>query len=144
MKESDLNILQKSLKMIAEFPDRVETITTAKEFMNIHNRNLKMLSDLGMERNSKFIKQKIAEYPSLSETEIELYSAKQKKERSLLSVVGGVVIDSVYNLIKSKGTTLPQIKRKLYTIKSLNDKMQKVVEDPIYEELYERTMHSNR
>ncbi|MCF8714292.1 hypothetical protein JM658_05565 [Joostella atrarenae] len=143
MKESDLKILQKSLKMIAYFPERVDTVNSANEFINIHNRNLKMLTDLGIERKSTFIKKRIEEYPTINTTEIEYYITKQKKERSLLSVVGGIVIDFVYDVIKNKGTTLPQIKRKLNESKSLNEKIQKVIEDPIYEELYEKTMHNN-
>ena len=142
MKESDLNILHKSLKVISDFPDRVDMINSGMEFLIIHNRNLKILTDIAKERKSVFIKQRISEYPTLSETEIGLYIDKQKKEVSFLRIVGGKVIDFVYNLIKTKGTTLPQIKRKLIKIKDLNDKMRKVVEDPFYEEFYEKTMHN--
>lgn len=139
MRETDLNILQKSLKLIADFPDRVDSINSANEFLNIHNRNLKMLADLGIERQSDFIKNQIAEYPTISVVEIEQYIAKQKKEWSLFRVVGGEVLDVVYNLMKTSGTTITEIKGKLNKIKNLNEKFQKIVEDPIYEELYKKT-----
>jgi hypothetical protein len=144
MNESDLLILQKSLKVISDFEDRIVAVNSAKEFLDIHNRNLKMLKELASDRKSDFIKKRITEFPNITEAELDLYIANNKKETSLLKLVGGVLIDSIYNLIKTKGSTPSQIKNKLLEIKGLNERLIKVVEDPIYEELYEKTTYNSR
>lgn len=136
MNESNKNVLLKSLNVISNFPENVHLVNSPNEFLEIHNRNLKMLSELCLERKSDFIQNLINKYPNLSITELELYISNQKKEKSLLSVVAGGLIDTIFNLVKSKGVSLTQIKSKLDEIKSINNKMSKIVEEPIFEELY--------
>lgn len=136
MNESNKNVLLKSLNVISNFPENVHLVNSPNEFLEIHNRNLKMLSELCLERKSDFIQNLINKYPNLSITELELYISNQKKEKSLLSVVAGGLIDTIFNLVKSKGVSLTQIESKLDEIKSINNKMSKIVEEPIFEELY--------
>jgi|TARA_R110000764_G_scaffold206271_2_gene291609 hypothetical protein len=136
MDESNKNVLIKSLNVISNFTENVHLVNSPNEFLEIHNRNLKMLSELSLERKSDFIQNLINKYPTLSITELELYISNQKKEKSLLSVAAGGIIDSIFNLVKNKGVSLTQIKSKLDEIKFINNKMTKIVEDPIFEELY--------
>jgi hypothetical protein len=136
MDESNKNVLIKSLNVISNFTENVHLVNSPNEFLEIHNRNLKMLSELCLERKSDFIQNLINKYPTLSITELELYISNQKKEKSLLSVAAGGIIDSIFNLVKNKGVSLTQIKSKLDEIKFINNKMTKIVEDPIFEELY--------
>jgi len=140
MEESDIQILKKSLRVISNFSDRVDIINSPKEFLNIYVRNLKMLREIGKERKSTFFEKRISEYPILNESEIELFIKKQEKNDSFLSLAGGIIVDFIFNLIKTKGTTFTQIKEKLIKIRDLNNKMTKVVEDPFFEEFYERTI----
>lgn len=136
MNESNKSVLLKSLNVISNFPENVHLVNSPTEFLEIHNRNLKMLSELGFERKSDFIQKLINKYPNLSVLELELYISNQKKEKSLLSIVAGGLIDSIINLIKNKGISFTQVKNKLNETKLLNDKMSKIIEDPIFEELY--------
>ncbi len=133
MKEID--ILIKSLKMIASFSDNFEMVNSALEYLKIHHRNISMLEELAAERNSVFIKKKIEEYPAISKTEIEHYISKERKDRSLLSATGGIIIDGIYSLIRNKGLSTSQIRQKIKRIKSLNETLIKVVDNPYLEEL---------
>ena len=140
MNESDKNILIKSLTAICNFPKNIHLVNSPNEFLEIHNRNVKMLIELGQERKSDFIQTLINEYPTITLNELKLYISNQKKEKSLLSVVTGDIISSVFNLIKNKGVSFSQIKNKLNGISALNEKLIKIVEDPIFEEIYIKTM----
>ena len=140
MEESSKKILLKSLNVISNFPKNVHLVNTSNEYLEIHNRNIKMLEDLAMERKSVFLKNLISQYPLMTLSELELYLSNQKKEKSLLSLAGGVLIDSIFNLIKNKGVSYSQIQNKLNSISDLNEKMYKIVEDPIFEEIYMKTM----
>lgn len=136
MKETDIDILTKSLKMIASFSDNCAMVNSASEYLKIHSRNISMLEELAILRKSHFIKRKIEEYPDISKTEIEHYIAKERKDRSLLSITGGIIIDNIYNLIKNKGLSTSQIKHKLKQVQSINETLLKVVENPYLEKLY--------
>ena len=140
MEESSKKILLKSLNVISNFPKNVHLVNTSNEYLEIHNRNIKMLEDLAMERKSVFLKNLISQYPLMTLSELELYLSNQKKEKSLLSLAGGVLIDSIFNLIKNKGVSYSQIQNKLNSISDLNEKMYKIVEDPIFEEIYMKTI----
>ncbi|WP_339836928.1 hypothetical protein [uncultured Flavobacterium sp.] len=140
MNESDKNILIKSLNAICNFPKNIHLVNSPNEFLEIHNRNVKMLTELGQERKSDFIQTLINEYPTITLNELEKYISNQKKEKSLLSVVTGDFISSLFNLIKNKGVSFSQIKNKLNAISVLNEKLIKIVEDPIFEEIYIKTM----
>ncbi|WP_339887022.1 hypothetical protein [uncultured Flavobacterium sp.] len=140
MNESDKNILIKSLTAICNFPKNIHLVNSPNEFLEIHNRNVKMLIELGQERKSEFIQTLINEYPTITLNELKLYISNQKKEKSLLSVVTGDIISSIFNLIKNKGVSFSQIKNKLNGISALNEKLIKIVEDPIFEEIYIKTM----
>ncbi len=140
MEESSKKILLKSLNVISNFPKNIHLVNTSNEYLEIHNRNIKMLEELAAERKSVFLKKLISQYPSITLSELELYISNQKKEKSLLSLVGGVLIDSIFNLIKNKGLTFNQIQNKLNSVSDLNEKMYKIVEDPIFEDIYLKTM----
>ena len=99
MEESSKKILLKSLNVISNFPKNIHLVNTSNEYLEIHNRNIKMLEELAAERKSVFLKKLISQYPSITLSELELYISNQKKEKSLLSLVGGVLIDSIFNLI---------------------------------------------
>lgn len=139
MRESDLDILKKSLTIIIGFEERVDLVNSASEFLEIHNRNIQMLKDLGVERQSDFIKKNISDYPKLRASEIELFIFRKRKEKSFLWFVGGRRLGFVYDLIRTRGVLLSQIKKKVAKIKDISQRMYKVVENPIFEEVYQKT-----
>ncbi|PKB44891.1 hypothetical protein AX016_3123 [Cellulophaga sp. RHA19] len=139
MRESDVDILKKSLNIIIGFEERVDLVNSASEFLEIHNRNIQMLKDLGVERQSVFIKKNISDYPKFRVSEIELFIFKKRKEKSFMWFVGGRRVGFVYDLIKTRGIIFSQIKKKVAKIKDINQRMYKVVENPIFEEVYEKT-----
>ncbi|SNQ43356.1 hypothetical protein IZU89_12195 [Cellulophaga lytica] len=139
MRESDLDILKKSLTIIIGFEERVDLVNSASEFLEIHNRNIQMLKDLGVERQSDFIKKNISDYPKLRVSEIELFIFRKRKEKSFLWFVGGRRLGFVYDLIRTRGVLLSQIKKKVAKIKDISQRMYKVVENPIFEEVYQKT-----
>lgn len=139
MRESDLDILKKSLTIIIGFEERVDLVNSASEFLEIHDRNIQMLKDLGVERQSDFIKKNISDYPKLRVSEIELFIFRKRKEKSFLWFVGGRRLGFVYNLIRTRGVLLSQIKKKVAKIKDISQRMYKVVENPIFEEVYQKT-----
>lgn len=137
MRGSDLDILKKSLTIIIGFEERVDLVNSASEFLEIHNRNIQILKDLGVERQSDFIKKNISDYPKLRVSEIELFIFRKRKEKSFLWFVGGRRLGFVYNLIRTRGVLLSQIKKKVAKIKDISQRMYKVVENPIFEEVYQ-------
>lgn len=139
MRGSDLDILKKSLTIIIGFEERVDLVNSASEFLEIHNRNIQILKDLGVERQSDFIKKNISDYPKLRVSEIELFIFRKRKEKSFLWFVGGRRLGFVYNLIRTRGVLLSQIKKKVAKIKDISQRMYKVVENPIFEEVYQKT-----
>ncbi len=140
MNESEKDILRKSLLLIAGFSKDINSVGTPSEFLKIHTRNLSMLTEIAKKRDSDFMRDRIREYPKINESEIEYYITSEKKEKSLLNTMVGPIFDGIYNLIKNKGVSLNAIENKLNKINSLNEKMEKVVQDPIYEDLYLKTM----
>lgn len=139
MRESDVDILKKSLTIIIGFEERVDLVNSASEFLEIHNRNIQMLKDLSVERQSDFIKKNISDYPKFRVSEIELFIFRKRKEKSFLWFVGGRRVGFVYDLIRTRGVLLSQIKKKVAKIKDINQRMYKVLENPIFEEVYEKT-----
>ncbi|WP_130736236.1 hypothetical protein [Flavobacterium sp. J27] len=138
-KAIDTTILIKSLQVISNFGTNIHSINSSKEFLEIHNRNIAMLTELALERNSEFIKNQITQYPVLNLNELDLYISTEKKEKNLLSLAVGDVVTSLFNFIKNKGVSLSETKNKLKTVATINEKMIKVVEDPIFEEVYIQT-----
>lgn len=139
MRESEIQILKKSLTIIIGFEERVDLVNSASKFLEIHNRNIQMLKDLSVERQSDFIKKNISDYPKFRVSEIELFIFRKRKEKSFLWFVGGRRVGFVYDLIRTRGVLLSQIKKKVAKIKDINQRMYKVVENPIFEEVYEKT-----
>ena len=139
MNERDTTILIKSLTVIASFPESIHSINSPNEYIAIHQRNIKMLTELAQERQSEFIQTLIKEYPIVTVNELELYISTQKKEKSLLSMATGTFISSIVNLVKNKGVSFNDIKNKVQQIATLNEKLIKIVEDPIFEEIYLKT-----
>jgi hypothetical protein len=138
MDSSKLKILKKSLLTISEFVNDITQINSGEEFIKIHKRNIEMLNEYGRRRKSSFIKTSILKYPNISVEEVEQYILNEKKEISIIRLFGGVIIDFFYRLIKTKGITSIKIKQKLDEIKYLNERLYKVIDDPIYESVFSR------
>jgi hypothetical protein len=137
MNNLELKLLQKSLRIISDFSNDINKIYSGIEFIKIHDRNIKMLLELGEERKTSFLKNAVLKYPIISVIEIEQFISKKKKDVSILQIVGGDIIGFFYGLIRTKGVSFSQIKNKMVKIKYINDKLYKVVEDSIYETLIE-------
>jgi len=140
MKELDKNILFKSLKLISQFNEHVDSISSGREFIKIHQRNILTLKEIANERNSTFILSLIDLYPSIVENEVDHFISKEKKERSFISFVAGKVIGGIVDLIKNKGVSTAMINSKLIEIKTINEKLSNIAQDPLYEALYLKTM----
>lgn len=140
MNDSEKNILIKSLELIAQFIGNIHLISNGKEFVKIHERNILTLKQVAQERNSKFILDIIDQYPKILANEVDHFISKEKKETSLISFAAGKLVGGIVDLIKNKGVSIGMIRNKLSEIKSLNEKLSKITEDPVYEELYQKTM----
>lgn len=140
MSDSDKKILIKSLELISQFNENVNLISNGREFIKIHERNILALKEIASERNSKFILNLIDKYPSILENEINHFISKRKEGKSLVSFVAGPLIGGIVDLVKNKGVSTRTIKNKLNEIKSLSEKLSKITEDAIYEQLYQKTM----
>ncbi|MBL0685319.1 hypothetical protein [Aquimarina mytili] len=139
MKKDHKEILIKSLQLISQFNGNVDLISNGREFVKIHERNILTLKEIANERNSTFMSSLIDKYPSIFENEIDHFITKEKKETSLISFAAGKLIGGIVDLIKNKGISTRMIKSKLDEIKLLNEKLSKIAEDPIYEQLYKKT-----
>ncbi len=136
MNTSESLLLIKSLNLLAQFYENVDLVTYGNEYISIHERNVKALTSLAKERDSQFILELTSNFPPLTAAEVDHFKAKTKKEHSLLTVAAGGFIGGIANLIKNKGNSTGMIKKKLKQFQTLNEKLAKIVEDPIYEELY--------
>jgi len=135
---NDTDILKKSLNLISRFSDDVNLIPNSDEFIKIHNRNIESIKEIARERNSKFIISLIDQYPNINSGEIKQFISDEKKEVSLMTVTAGRLIGGIVKLIKNKGVSSSAIKKKMIDIKNLNEKLSKIAEDPIFEELYNK------
>lgn len=130
-KEND--ILIKSLKFINQGIIDENIILNSSEFLNIHNRNIAMLKKSLEINNSNMISEEINKYPKIDESEIRIYFDKKKKEISMLRVVGGIILDSFFSLLKNRGQTYDDIKNKMSIIVTINEKLIELIENPYLE-----------
>jgi hypothetical protein len=127
-----------SLNIIGNISDRIDSINSSSEFMNIHNRNIEDLRILAKERNSEYFIEKINEYPKLTLSEIEEFINVKRKNSNMLLFIGGAIfglIELLYKTAKTKGNNLGGTKNKLKQIKSINESLVYVIKNPGFEEL---------
>ena len=140
VEEKDLRILKKSIEMLNGFSEKVESVNSAGEFIIIHNRNLKTIREIAIERKSEYLKKKLKEYPNLNAQEINDYIRTKKNEVSILFLIlnymGYFVIDRIIRMVKTKGSTPEMIKSKILKIEKTNNEILKVVENPYLEEAH--------
>lgn len=140
VEERELTILKKSIAMLNGFSERIESVNSGREFIAIHQRNIATIQKIAVERNSKYLNRKLAEYPPLSEAEVNDFIRTKKKEVSMLIFVFAyfkyLIVDGLIRLIKTKGSTSKMIKSKILKIENLNIDVWKVIENPYLEELY--------
>lgn len=133
MIEKDIEILIKSLKMIAGFSEHIYYVAYSWEYLRIHHRNLHMLNELSEERNSTYISNKIKEYPEIRTEEIDFFIAEQRGE----NINKGNLFNFIFNFINHrKFTKKSYIENKISKISSLNLHLVKIIENPFLEELY--------
>lgn len=131
--------LIKTLLLLAQFPTDVNMVANAKDFMVMYNRCLSELQDIANRRNSAFIKNMLTQYPQFSEGEIDQFIAEQRGDKSLLSLSLGNFTAKIIELFKSNGYSHRETTERLVTVSTLNIKMSKIVEDSVYEQLYQQT-----
>lgn len=138
MDAKELKILLYSLELISEFWAKPDAIRSGGEFLEIHNRNTASLTKLSQERSTTYFIDKIKEYPSFTEAELDEFIAQHSKDKSLLSVYFGWLFDLfalIYKTAKTKGNNLGNTKIKLQDVKRINDSVLYVVKNPGFDEL---------
>jgi hypothetical protein len=134
----EIRILIYSLELIGNFSEQVESINSSEEFLKIHKRNIDSLINLSKERETDYFKQKVAEYPNFSEIELEEFIKAKRNDKSLFSAIGGhflSFIELIYKAAKTRGNSLGYTENKLKQLKSINDSIIYVVQNPGFEEL---------
>lgn len=134
----EIRILVYSLELTGNFSERVDSINSSEEFLKIHKRNIDSLINLSKERETDYFILKIAEYPDFSEIELDEFIKARRKDKSLFSVVGGHLtsfIEFVYKTAKTRGNNLGNTENKLKLLKSINESIIYVVQNPGFEEL---------
>ncbi|RRJ89343.1 hypothetical protein EG240_11945 [Paenimyroides tangerinum] len=141
--EREIEILKKSILVINEFNYNIHSINSSKEYLKIHNRNLETILKIARNRNSKFLKTKLSEYPKISEAELDDYINSKRKNINLINLITlfffrllYFFVDRAVRLIKTKGSGPSIIKNKLSKIEETNNYILKVVENPFLEEIY--------
>lgn len=132
----DKDVLIKSLKYINEIIKDSKKIVNEVDFLEIHERNKKMLLSYSIKNDSKFIKEEIAKYPSLNKEDLDYLSKKMKNEIDLYYLVSGFIFGFFIDLFKNKNMSVSKVKTKLNTIAEINVKMINVVENPFLESIY--------
>ncbi|PBI90985.1 hypothetical protein BSF41_16910 [Flavobacterium sp. ACN2] len=141
--ERELDILKKSILLINSFKDNVHNINSGKEFISIHNRNIETIENIASDRNSEYLVAKLAEYPSITISQIDEYIKMKKNEISLLHFLlvflFGIVIGLYYFLferfLKTGKVSGKQIKVRILKIIEINKYVLEVVENPYMENL---------
>ncbi|WP_289664973.1 hypothetical protein [Flavobacterium panacagri] len=64
--ERELELLKKSILFINSFKDNVHNINSGQEFISVHNRNIEAIKQIALDRNSKYLENKLAEYPKIT------------------------------------------------------------------------------
>lgn len=142
-----IRILIYSLEMIRDFSDKHDSLNSVNEFFEIHERNIKMLTELSVSRDTDYYLLKLNEYPVLSDSEIEEYIKEKRKSTNLILALGGwmfMLVALVFSTIKTKGNNLGGTKNKLLRIKDINESLIYVIKNPGFEELIkEKAMQNN-
>lgn len=134
--ENELRILKNSMLIVNAFTEQVHHITTAQDFMTIHNRNMETIIKISDSRNSEYLKEKISEYPYLSMDEVKEYIKIEKKERTFFDYCFGYVYIYTVRYMKTGSLTGRRIKLKMKEIRNLNKYVLEVIEDPYMENVY--------
>ena len=138
--EREIIILKKSIQMLHEFVERVEYVNSGREYISIHNRNVETISKIAIERNSDYLKIKLAEYPKINIQEVDDYIKTKKKDINIVFIIfnffGAFIIDRIIRFAKTKGSTPEIIKEKIQKIDKINGEILKVIENSYLETLY--------
>lgn len=137
MDNKQIRILLYSLEMIGNFSKDVGSIRSGSEFLVMHNRNIESILEFSRIRTSDYFANKVEEYPSFTENELDEY-IKEKNSNGLLLIIGGWLIALfalIYKTAKTGGKNLGATKNKLEVVKSINENLKYVIENPGFEEL---------
>jgi|GEM_PF-1416212 len=135
--EKELRTLKNSILIVNAFTEQVHHITTAQDFMKIHNRNIETIIKIANFRESEYLKEKISNYPHLSVEEVKEYIKIGKKDLTFFDYFFGHVYFYAMRYMKTGSLTGRRIKLKMEKIRNLNKYVLEVIEDPYMENVYE-------
>jgi hypothetical protein len=130
--------LIRSLESVRQFASGEAEFYRGSEFLELHLANIQCLGQLSAERKTPYFKEKITEYPALTEAEIENYLSDKDRGRSygrsgILYVLE--MIPFITNLIRSGGKFPYEVMEKFNSINSINENIIYVLRNPGMEEL---------
>lgn len=134
--EKELRILKNSILIVNAFTEQVHHITTAQDFMTIHDRNMKTIIKIAESRNSEYLKEKISYFPCLSMNEVKEYIKIIKQDRTFFDYCFGYIYIYTMRYMKTGSLTGRRIKLKMEKIRNLNKYVLEVIEDPYMEKIY--------
>jgi hypothetical protein len=83
--ENEIDILSRrmirAIGTIQQFADRTYNFDTGKDFMTIHNFNIDGLKQLAQLRKNDFYTEKLSEYPTFDEDEIDFALMRRHRNR---------------------------------------------------------------
>ncbi|MCV6630039.1 MAG: hypothetical protein OIF50_09285 [Flavobacteriaceae bacterium] len=140
MDESNKNILKKSLLVLSEFPKNVFVVANGSDYLKIHKRNMYMLYSIARERDSNFMRSLLSAYPSIQKSEVDYFIANSNGQINRKKNIIHPIIHDILGFFSADGLDFNSVNDRLLEIASLNEKMENIVRDPIYEEVYRKSM----
>ena len=138
--EFALSTIIRSFDSVSQYANGNAEIFNGKEFMELHNNNIHFLEELAEERHCDYFKEKIAEYPPVSEEEVDQTIANRERRRNGNSFFGRdsdfwTQLPLISKLVSSGGKYEDDLQEKLQLISDINQNIIYVLKNPGMEEL---------
>jgi hypothetical protein len=117
-------LLQKSLKMIAAFPDQPNMFGRPEDYMELHSRNLSELYDYVEKNQDDFLYQVVKEIPPITVHDIAAFIEDQNSDKSWMQVIYSSYLFGAFKFfkwVKARGQSNEVIEHKVRTISSKNN-----------------------
>ncbi len=124
----EIEILKKTLLVVKMFPETL-SLTTGKEYLELHHRNLKNLKELANSGSRGAFEKMIQNFPEISEGELHFFLKRSKKELSNFELLAGNYLGWILKLIRTKGNSFETIERKLNLIGDINSIFIRLIEN---------------
>lgn len=129
--------LIRSLESVRQFANGEAEFYDGAEFMQLHLINQKFLEALSAERRNPYFKEKVMEYPIITESEINDYLNDKNDSNYSANRIRYIleIIPFIVSLFRSGGKFEYEVSEKFHTISSINESIIGVLRNPGMEEL---------